>query len=118
MYAAIGSATNSAQEAQPLTAIVMPFLIAPVFFMGPIINDPDSTMAVVLSLVPFLTPMLMMLRIVVKMPPFWQIALGYLLTGALVWGMMALCARIYRIGILMYGKRPTFAELGRWIRHR
>ena len=117
LYAGIGSATNSVQEAQPLTAIVMPFLIAPVLFMPVIINDPDSTMAVVLSLVPFFTPMLMMLRIVVKMPPLWQIGLGYVLTAALVWGLMALSARIYRVGILMYGKRPTFAELGRWIRH-
>jgi ABC-2 type transport system permease protein len=116
-YAAIGSATNSAQEAQPLTAIVVPFLVGPVLFMPVIINDPDSTMATVLSLVPFFTPLLMMLRIVVKMPPLWQILLGYVLTAGLVWALMSLCARIYRIGILMYGKRPTFAELGRWIRH-
>jgi ABC-2 type transport system permease protein len=116
MYAAIGAATNSVQEAQPLTGIVMPFLIAPMLFMMPVINDPDSTLAVVLSLVPMFTPLLMMLRIAVKSPPFWQIALGYALTTALVIGLMAVCARIYRVGILMYGKRPTFTELGRWIR--
>jgi len=58
----------------------------------------------------------MLLRIAVKTPPAWQIALGYLLTAGFVLGLMALCARIYRVGILMYGKRPTFAELGRWIR--
>jgi len=116
MYAAIGAATNSVQEAQPLTGIVAPFLIAPVLFMMPVINDPDSTLAVVLSLIPTFTPLLMLLRIAVKTPPAWQIALGYLLTGTFVLGLMALCARVYRVGILMYGKRPTFAELGRWIR--
>jgi len=116
MYAAIGAATNSVQEAQPLTAIVAPFLVAPVLFMWSVINDPDSTMAVVLSLIPTFTPLLMMLRIAVKSPPAWQIALGYALTTLFVVGLMALCARVYRVGILMYGKRPTFAELGRWIR--
>lgn len=115
MYAAIGAATNSVQEAQPLTGIVMPFLIAPVLFMMPVINDPDSTLAVVLSLIPTFTPLLMMLRIAVKSPPLWQILLGYALTTAFVVGLMAVCARVYRVGILMYGKRPTLAELGRWI---
>jgi ABC-2 type transport system permease protein len=116
MYAAIGAATNSVQEAQPLTGVVMPFLIAPMLFMMPVINDPDSTLAIVLSLVPTFTPLLMMLRIAVKSPPLWQILLGYVLTTAFVVALMALCARIYRVGVLMYGKRPTFAELGRWIR--
>lgn len=115
MYAAIGAATNSVQEAQPLTGIVVPFLIAPMLFMVTVINDPDSTLAVVLSLIPTFTPLLMMLRIAVKSPPAWQIALGYVLTTVFVVGLMAVCARIYRVGILMYGKRPTFAELGRWI---
>jgi len=115
-YAAIGSATNSVQEAQPLTGIVVPFLVAPVLFMMPVINDPDSTLAVTLSLIPVFTPLLMLLRIVVKTPPLWQIALGYALTTATVMSVMWACARVYRIGILMHGKRPTVAELGRWIR--
>jgi len=87
-----------------------------VIFMVTVINDPSSTLATVLSLIPPFTPLLMLLRIVVKSPPAWQIALGYLLTTGFVLGMLSLCARIYRVGILMYGKRPTFTELGRWIR--
>ena len=117
-YAAIGAATNSVQEAQPFTGVVIPFLVGPVLFMMPVINDPDSTLATVLSLIPPFTPLLMMLRIVVKTPPAWQIVLGYLLTAAFVYGLLALCARIYRVGILMYGKRPTFGELARWLRYR
>ena len=54
----------------------------------------------------------------VKMPPTWQILLGYLLTTALCVGMIWLCARIYRIGILMYGKRPSFQEIIKWIRYK
>jgi len=116
LYAAIGSAINNPQEAQQFAGIVLPFLVAPVFFMMPVINDPDSTLSVLLSLFPPFTPLLMMLRIAVKMPPLWQIALGYLLTAGFVAGLIWACARIYRVGILMYGKKPTFAELGRWLR--
>ena len=82
-----------------------------------VINDPDSTVSVVTSLLPFFTPLLMMLRIAIKTPPAWQIALGYLLTTAFTLFMIWLSARIYRIGILMYGKKPTFRELWRWVRH-
>lgn len=117
LYAAIGSATNNVQEAQQFGGIVMPFLIAPVIFMMPVINDPDSTLAVALSLFPPFTPLLMLLRIAVKTPPAWQIALGYLLTTGFVLGLVSICARIYRVGILMYGKKPTFRELGRWLRY-
>ncbi len=83
LYAAIGAATNNVQEAQQFAGFLVVFLVAPVFFMIPIINDPDSTMAVVLSMIPPLTPTLMMLRIAVKMPPLWQILTAYALTAAL-----------------------------------
>jgi len=117
LYAAIGAATNNTQEAQQFAGIVIPLLVGPVLFMMPVINDPDSTLSVVLSLLPPFTPLLMMLRIAVKMPPLWQILAGYVLTAAFVAGLVWLCARIYRVGILMYGKKPTFAELWRWIRY-
>ena len=117
LYAAIGAATNNVQEAQQFAGFLVVFLVAPVFFMIPIINDPDSTMAVVLSMIPPLTPTLMMLRIAVKMPPLWQILAAYALTTAFVVFLIWVCARIYRIGILMYGKKPTFQELWRWIRY-
>jgi ABC-2 type transport system permease protein len=63
------------------------------------------------------TPLLMMLRIAVKMPPLWQILTSYVLTAAFVAFLVWVCARIYRVGILMYGKKPTFQELWRWIRY-
>ena len=117
LYAAIGAATNNVQEAQQFAGFLVIFLVAPMFFLIPIINDPDSTMAVVLSMIPPLTPMLMMLRIAVKMPPLWQILTAYALTAGFVCFLIWVCARIYRIGILMYGKKPTFQELWRWIRY-
>ena len=117
LYATIGAATNNVQEAQQFAGFLVIFLVAPMFFLIPIINDPDSTQAVVLSMIPILTPMLMMLRIAVKMPPLWQILTAYALTAAFICFLVWVCARIYRIGILMYGKKPTFQELWRWIRY-
>ncbi len=117
LYATIGAATNNVQEAQQFAGFLVIFLVAPMFFLIPIINDPDSTLAVVLSMIPPLTPMLMMLRIAVKTPPLWQILTAYALTAAFVGFLVWICARIYRIGILMYGKKPTFQELWRWMRY-
>jgi len=117
LYAAAGAAVNNLQEAQNFVLpIVMPLVIGIMFF--PIIlESPDGPLAVVLSLIPFLTPLLMFLRIVVLTPPAWQIALSLLIMVASVAAVIWLAARIYRVGILMYGKRPTFPELLRWVRH-
>jgi len=117
LYAAIGASFNNLQEAQQLAGVAVFFLIIPVFLMLPIINDPGSTFAVVASLIPLFTPLLMTLRISLEMPPLWQILLGYALTFGFLVGMVWICARIYRIGILMYGKKPTFQELWKWIRY-
>jgi ABC-2 type transport system permease protein len=116
-YAAIGAAFNSAQEAQQVAGVAITFLVIPVFLMFRIINDPSSTFAVVMSLIPIFTPLLMTLRIALEMPPVWQLLLGYALTLAFIWGAVWVCARIYRVGILMYGKKPTFQELWKWLRY-
>ncbi len=94
----IGSAFNNVQEAQQMAGIAVIFVVAPWLFFMPILNDPDSTVAVVTSLIPLFTPFLMMLRIAIKMPPTWQILLGYVLTFGMCVGMTWLCARVYRVG--------------------
>ena len=116
-FAAIGSAFNDIREAQQAATSATFFLVAPVILMFLIVNDPDSPVAILTSLFPPFTPLLMMLRIVVKTPPVWQIALGYALTAAAAVGMVWVCAKIYRTGILMYGKKPTFKELWQWVRY-
>ncbi|MEA2695439.1 MAG: type transport system permease protein [Acidobacteriota bacterium] len=117
LYAAIGASFNNVQEAQQVAAFVIFFLIAPLFLMFRIVNDPDSTLAVVASLIPPFTPLLMTLRIALQPPPLWQILLSYVLTLTFIWGMVWLAARIYRTGILMYGKKPTIQEIWRWVRY-
>jgi ABC-2 type transport system permease protein len=117
MYAAVGAAFDNLQDAQNMIAIPTFSIVLPLFFMFPVINDSNSLLAVVVSLIPLMTPILMPLRIAVEMPPWWQLALAVLLTSAFVVLMVALAARIYRVGILMYGKKPTVRELWRWLRH-
>jgi len=116
LFAALGAAVSSPQEAQPLQFMVMLPLVSSFALFPVVLGNPDGPLAVALSMIPFFTPLLMFLRISAVTPPAWQIALSILsmLLGiaAAVW----MGARIYRVGILMHGKRPTFAEMARWIR--
>ena len=115
LFAAVGSAVNTTQEVQSLAfPIFMPLILAVTLFPM-VLQSPDSALSTVLSLVPLLTPLLMFLRITVLTPPPWQIALGVALTAATVALVLWAAARVYRVGILMYGKRPTVPEILRWV---
>ena len=115
LFAAVGASVNTTQEAQSLAFPVFMPLVVGVMFFPMVLQSPDSTRSTVLSLIPFLTPLLMFLRITVLTPPIWQIALSIVLTGATITGVLWVAARIYRVGILMYGKRPTFPEIMKWV---
>jgi ABC-2 type transport system permease protein len=116
LYAAVGAAVNSMQEAQNFMLPLMAPVIMAMMFIPMVVRSPDSPLAVTLSLIPLLSPLLMFLRISVLTPPLWQVALSVVLTALTIWGVIWLAARIYRVGILMYGKRPTFPEIVRWVR--
>lgn len=116
-YAALGSAFNSLQEAQQVAGTLGLLFAVPAVVMPMVINAPSSTLSTVMSLIPLFTPVLMPLRIVTEMPPAWQIAAAYVLTAGFLVLMVWICGRIYRIGILMYGKKPTIPELLRWVRY-
>ena len=115
MYASIGAAVNTTQEAQSLVFPVMMPLILSVVFYPMVLTAPDSRLSVALSLVPFFAPLLMFLRMTAVSPPAWQVALSMILMLATIAGITWAAARIYRVGILMYGKRPTFPEIIRWV---
>jgi len=117
LYISVGAAVNSQQEAQSLVFPVILPLVVGVMFFPVVLGSPDSRLSVALSLVPFWTPLLMFLRMTVVTPPAWQVALGLALTLLSIAGLTWVAARIYRVGILMYGKRPTFPEILRWVRH-
>jgi len=117
LYASIGAAVNTVQEAQNFVfPVILPLIIGLVCFPV-VLESPDGPFSITLSMLPFLTPLMMFLRIVVLTPPWWQIALSIALLALAIAGSMWVAARIYRVGILMYGKKPTFPELMRWVRH-
>ncbi len=115
-YAAIGAASSSLQDAQQFAFVAVLILLAGFMLFLPVVNAPDSRLAVVASLIPVFSPLIMMLRITVKMPPTWQIAVGYTLAVLFIVFMIWACGRIYRVGILLHGKKPTPRELWRWVR--
>jgi ABC-2 type transport system permease protein len=98
-------------------ALPVIFVLVMAFYLSfPIIRSPNSPLAFWVSLVPFFSPITMMVRIVTQTPPFWQIALSLILGFGTVLLLLWLAARIYRVGMLMYGKRATIPEVWRWIR--
>ena len=116
LFAAVGSVCNSEQEAQNLQGPLIMCLVIPMASTFFFVAKPDSTIAVVVSLIPMFTPMVMFMRICVLTPPAWQIALSILIMLLTIWLLFKAVARVFRIGILMYGKRPTLLEIWRWAR--
>jgi ABC-2 type transport system permease protein len=117
MYAAIGAITTTEQEGQQVQFLIVIPLVLSVFMLMPVIRTPDSAAVVWMSMIPFFAPILMYARIVVQTPPLWQIALCLVLLIATISGLTLLCARIYRIGVLIYGKRATLPEIMKWLKY-
>lgn len=117
MYAAVGAMVNSEEEAQQLQwPVMMPLILCSVFASA-VIRDPNTPLAFWTSIFPLTAPIIMFVRVAVQPPHLWQIVLSIVLQILAIWGMVWVCARIYRIGILMYGKRPTLPEILKWIKY-
>lgn len=117
LMAAAGAAVNELREAQSLLTPIVLFAVAPMILWMPIRNDPNSTLATVLSLTPPISPFVMVMRISSNTPPpVWQIglsiALGVLGAIAAMW----VAGKVFRVGLLMHGKPPNLATLVRWVR--
>jgi ABC-2 type transport system permease protein len=117
LYALVGSIVSTEEEAQQAQLPVTLLVIVPMMIFGMILSNPNSSSSIALSMVPFFAPTLMMLRIAVVNLPFWQIGLSIVIMLATTLFFIWVAARIYRVGILMYGKKPSIAELGRWLRY-
>jgi ABC-2 type transport system permease protein len=115
MFAAVGAAFNSTDEAQHWTFVIISPLIFACTLITPVAASPNSSLAVIMSLIPFCSPVLMYMRLAIETPPGWQIGLCFgLLIGA-IYLVQRIATQIYRVGILMYGKRPTIREVFRWL---
>jgi len=116
IYALLGSIVTTAQEGGQLAVPVVFTLLAGLYLAFPVIRSPDSSFAFWISMVPFFSPITMVVRLVTQAPPFWQIALSLALGFSTVVLIMWVAARIYRTGMLMYGKKASIPEIMRWIR--
>ncbi len=117
VFAAIGASVDNLQDASQLQTIgILPIFIA-LFASMVVVTDPDSTFATVMSLIPFTSPMVMMARVPFGIPG-WEIALSIALLAVTIALMIWFAAKIYRVGIFMYGKKPTVRDLIRWARYK
>lgn len=117
LFAAVGAMVSSQEDVQQASMPVMILLISSVIFMQPILLNPGSPLSRVMSLIPFSAPILMPLRMSLVAVPWYEVtaSLGGVALACVV--AIWISARIYRVGLLMYGKRPSFAELARWVKH-
>jgi len=118
LFAMVGASVNTDEEAQQLASPLIYLLIIP-FMIGILVTQaPDIPLVTVLSLFPLFSPTLMFMRISIVTPPFFQILLSILLSVLTIFLLAWVGARIFRVGILMYGKKPSIREIMRWIRYR
>ena len=111
LYAAIGAAVDNETDTQQfMMPIIMPLMLGIYIGFGVVANDPHGTLATVFSMIPFTSPIVMMMRIPMGVP-LWQIIVSLVLLYGTFLGMIWFSAKIYRVGILMYGKKPSYKEL-------
>lgn len=117
LYAAIGSAVDNIQDAGQFQGVILAPVLIGFVLSTSIVADPNSTLATVMSMIPFTSPMIMMSRI-----PFgiaaWEIVVSLVILYASFFGTVWLAAKIYRVGIFMYGKKPTIKEIIRWVKYK
>ncbi|MEO9887075.1 MAG: ABC transporter permease [Balneola sp.] len=116
IFAAVGSAVDSEQDTQQFMPILMVPLMGGYILNTRIMVDPDSTLAIIASLFPLTSPINMITRIATTDVPIWQIGASFALLIASFFGVMWVSAKIYRVGILMYGKKASFSDFAKWIR--
>ena len=116
-YAAIGAAVDNETDSQQfLLPIIMPLVLGVYIGFFTVVNDPHGTVATIFSMVPLTSPIVMLMRIPFGVP-LWQIALSITLLFATFFLVVWFASKIYRVGILMYGKKPTWKELYRWLKY-
>jgi ABC-2 type transport system permease protein len=115
LFAAVGSAVDQESDSQTLTLPISLPIVLTIMMIPQIMNNPDSGFSVAVSLIPIFTPIIMMVRIAATNVPIWQISLSVILLIGTFIGALWVASKIYRIGILMTGKKPTFKDLVKWI---
>lgn len=118
LFAAVGSAADAESDVQHFMFPIMIFIIIPMILLSKVATEPNSFFAVVSSIFPLFSPILMVTRLGVTNVPWWEVTLSIVLMLAMTFFLIWIAARIYRVGILMYGKKPTYKELAKWIMYK
>jgi ABC-2 type transport system permease protein len=116
LFAAVGAMCSTEEEAQQLQFPVVMLVVFPIVLLMPTLENPDASWAQGVSLFPFFAPILMFARVAAGAAAVWEVALSVVLMLGALWVTAWIAGRIYRVGILMQGKRPTIPELWRWVR--
>lgn len=116
IFALIGSMVTTVQEGGQFAFPPIMILLVGFYFSFAVIRDPNSSLSFWVSVAPFFAPITMPVRILTEMPPFWQIALSFMVNAIAIAALVWLASRVYRVGMLMYGKRATIPEVWKWIR--
>lgn len=116
IFALVGSMVTTVQEGGQFAFPPIMLMLVGFYFSFAVVRDPDSSLSFWVSIAPFFAPITMPVRILSQTPPFWQIALAFVLNAIAIAGLVWLASRVYRIGMLMYGKRATLPEVWKWIR--
>lgn len=115
LFAAIGSAVDSETDTQQfMMPVTLPLVFSFIVSFSVVLNDPNGALAVWLSIIPFSSPIVMMSRLPFD-PPMWQVVLSMISLLVSILGTVWLAGRIYRTGILMYGKKPSYKEIAKWL---
>jgi ABC-2 type transport system permease protein len=116
IYALVGSMVTNVQEGGQFALPATLLLVMGYMFTFAVIRDPNSPLSFWLSIAPFFAPIIMPIRVLAETPPIWQIALSMAINILAIAALIWLAARVYRVGMLMYGKRATIPEVWKWIR--
>jgi len=115
IFALIGAMVTSVQEGGQFAFPPVMILLVGFYFSFAVVRDPNSDLSFWVSIAPFFAPITMPVRILAATPPFWQILLAFAVNGLAITGLVWLTARVYRVGMLMYGKRATIPEVWKWV---
>ena len=116
IFALIGSMVTSVQEGGQFAFPPVMIMLVAFYFCFAVVRDPNSALSFWVTIAPFMAPITMPVRILAETPPFWQIFLSFAVNAAAIAGLVWVTGRVYRVGMLMYGKRATVPEVWKWIR--
>ncbi len=118
IFVGVGSIVSTEQEAQQITSYLNLFIILPVVLAVPAIQNPNSLLVKILSYIPFTLPSIMLLRVNTIPIPLWEILFTVTIMLGSIYFVILLSSKVFKIGILSYGKRPSFKEVIEWVRSK